>query len=498
MKIDAITGDILGNFPEPYEVIDIPVKYPRAIAYDPINNTLVQIVSTDSIPARSSSIYEFDLSTERFTGRKVDLNNDYALMYDRFWSRCRALAYDSADQSYWISDTRIGILYEIEPFHEFVPCSNVNFRVDMSNIQPQLRVGDKISIRGSISPLDWYQSITMINSIDNIFNVELPFDSLYVDKELECKYIIHRDDGSVLWGGEPGRGSIGKHKFYLTRGNLERPVDDFISNSQIQVQSKWNLISIPMLIVNDSVRSLFPNAVSDAFAYQNSYISMQQMENGVGYWLKFAADQDINIPGFPVLNDTLQILEGWNLIGSISRPIAASSITSEPPGIMTSNFFGYTSSYITSDTIYPGKGYWVKGNQGGQLILSSTTQLLSKARIKIVPTSELPPAPPLESTGRIELPKEYRLEQNYPNPFNPITTIKYGLPFSSNVKLKIFNVLGQVVTTLKDEEESAGYKQIEWNSSELASGIYFYRLEATSVIDPSKSFTQVKKMLLLK
>jgi len=66
------------------------------------------------------------------------------------------------------------------------------------------------------------------------------------------------------------------------------------------------------------------------------------------------------------------------------------------------------------------------------------------------------------------------------------------------VKLKIFNVLGQVVATLRDEEESAGYKQIEWNSSAVASGIYFYRLDATSTNDASKSFTQVKKMLLLK
>ena len=64
--------------------------------------------------------------------------------------------------------------------------------------------------------------------------------------------------------------------------------------------------------------------------------------------------------------------------------------------------------------------------------------------------------------------------------------------------LKVYNVLGQVVTTLVDGAQTAGYKSAEWNASNFASGVYFYRLEAVSVSDPSKSFTQVKKMLLMK
>lgn len=96
------------------------------------------------------------------------------------------------------------------------------------------------------------------------------------------------------------------------------------------------------------------------------------------------------------------------------------------------------------------------------------------------------------------LPKGYALEQNYPNPFNPTTTLRYQLPVNSRVTLKIYNVLGQVVQTLVDGVESGGYKSTEWNASGVASGMYFYRLEATSTSDPTKSFTQVKKMLLLK
>jgi len=268
---------------------------------------------------------------------------------------------------------------------------------------------------------------------------------------------------------------------------------------QYVLNEGWNMISLPLEVPDARRTTLFPAATSDAFYYEGSYVPCDTLKTGKGYWLKFASTESVDIIGLPCMLDTFEGNMGWNMIGSIFNPIWTSSITSIPEGLITSEFFEYNgANYVTTDTIYPGKGYWVKVNQDGKLILSSTTESLSKARINIQPTSEMPPAPPSDIIGRIELPKEYRLEQNYPNPFNPITTIKYGLPLSSHVKLRIFNVLGQVVTTLKDEEESAGYKHIEWNSSAVASGIYFYRLEATSISDPSKSFTQVRKMILIK
>jgi hypothetical protein len=90
------------------------------------------------------------------------------------------------------------------------------------------------------------------------------------------------------------------------------------------------------------------------------------------------------------------------------------------------------------------------------------------------------------------------LYQNYPNPFNPTTSIKYQLPFSSQVKLKIYNVLGQQVVLLTDEIQQAGAKSANWNAGDQASGVYFYKLEAVSVSDPSKIFSQIRKMILIK
>ena len=95
-------------------------------------------------------------------------------------------------------------------------------------------------------------------------------------------------------------------------------------------------------------------------------------------------------------------------------------------------------------------------------------------------------------------PSTFYVQQNYPNPFNPTTTIQYQLPSARRVSLKVYNLLGQVVATLTDKIESAGYKKVSWNASNFASGVYFYRLDAAGVNDPGKKFTSVRKMLLIR
>jgi hypothetical protein len=96
------------------------------------------------------------------------------------------------------------------------------------------------------------------------------------------------------------------------------------------------------------------------------------------------------------------------------------------------------------------------------------------------------------------LPKEYTLEQNYPNPFNPTTKIKYALPVASSVQLRIYNVIGQLVKTLVDGSQEAGYQEVEWTSTNAASGVYFFRLDAAGIGGLQKRFTQIRKMVLIR
>ncbi len=95
------------------------------------------------------------------------------------------------------------------------------------------------------------------------------------------------------------------------------------------------------------------------------------------------------------------------------------------------------------------------------------------------------------------VPESFLLLHNFPNPYNPSTTIRYGLPNRSRVRLQIYNVLGQVVADLVNSEQQAGWNDVVWNAN-VASGLYFYRIEAVSTSDPSKRFVDVKKMILLK
>jgi hypothetical protein len=97
----------------------------------------------------------------------------------------------------------------------------------------------------------------------------------------------------------------------------------------------------------------------------------------------------------------------------------------------------------------------------------------------------------------IPLPRAFSLSQNYPNPFNPSTTIRYALPKRSQVKIQIFNMLGQLVTNLVNNEQAAGYQSVIWNAA-VAGGMYFYRIEAVDLSDQGNRFVDTKKMSLLK
>jgi len=103
---------------------------------------------------------------------------------------------------------------------------------------------------------------------------------------------------------------------------------------------------------------------------------------------------------------------------------------------------------------------------------------------------------PVTSAGNNPIPTSYSLDQNYPNPFNAGTVISFALPEASRVKVTVFNVLGQTVKVLADQDMTAGVQRVAWdgrddNGNSASSGVYFYRIAANS-------FTDTKKMTLIK
>lgn len=96
-----------------------------------------------------------------------------------------------------------------------------------------------------------------------------------------------------------------------------------------------------------------------------------------------------------------------------------------------------------------------------------------------------------------EMPKQFTLSQNYPNPFNPSTIIRYSLPYESNVKVSVYNMLGQKLETLVDGISKAGSFEVNFSASRYSSGIYFYTIEASS-LDNAHKYKETKKMMLVK
>ena len=125
--------------------------------------------------------------------------------------------------------------------------------------------------------------------------------------------------------------------------------------------------------------------------------------------------------------------------------------------------------------------------QNGVAIANSTRQGIGRVTV----TDQVSSVP-------TNLPQDFELEQAYPNPFNPATTITYHLPNESRISLKIYDMTGQLISTLQEGIQNPGIKSAQWYPNNPASGIYFYRLDATSTIDPNKHFSQTRKMLLLK
>ncbi len=395
------------------------------------------------------------------------------------------------------------------------------------------------------------------------------------------------------------------------------------------VSGGWDLISVPVVPVDSLKTVLYPAAVSEAFSYNGGYNVANTLQNGIGYWLKFASDTSVGLTGATIQQESVAVLANWNMIGTPSVPIPVANIV--PLGTaIASSYFGYSTmtGYTTEDTLQPGAGYWVRVSQAGTLVLNSglassraghsvlaatsggvpTDNIVhgvqnlngiegititdargrkqrlwfSFARPDIDPAKfELPPRPPegvmdvrygsnrmleiadrilpkkvpilvssaeypltiawkrgdvasltaelvvdgkmvaLKGSGEVRVPSPasrlqiglgsvgtaipttFALHQNYPNPFNPVTRITYDLPKDAHITLSIYDILGNKISTLKDEMENAGYKSVEWSSRDAAgkmvtSGVYFYRIQVTETAPPFSTFTQLRKMMVLK
>jgi hypothetical protein len=141
----------------------------------------------------------------------------------------------------------------------------------------------------------------------------------------------------------------------------------------VNMLENWNIASLPLNATTSSLKKdVFRNAISLAFKYNNGYTAEDILKNGLGYWLKYYRAEKVGLEGTPRLVDSISVTSGWNMIGSISNPVAVGNVGKIPSDMTLSSFFGYAGGYNATDSIRSGKGYWIKTNKAGKLILSSS------------------------------------------------------------------------------------------------------------------------------
>lgn len=384
--------------------------------------------------------------------------------------------------------------------------------------------------------------------------------------------------------------------------------------------TKWRLISLPAPVADGSIGSLFPSAATRGYTFTPGvgYEALDTLRPNTGYWLKYPPAIDtLSFDPSSRRSDTVSLFRGWNLIGALSVPVAAGSITTDPPDLAPGYIFSFEEGYEVTDSLLPGKAYWIHAGGEGRLFLDAgiskasphsrsragyggSLDAFTAVRIEdaggdasvIYLSGEdgadvskylLPPSPPpgvfdvrhgserlaetvregsaaeypvlissarfpvsvslprptslavsvrvggkilpLRQDGAITIhdggapwntaqgqrhvltlvvsghsgePAEYALRQNYPNPFNPATLISFILPVRSRVKIRVFDVMGREVAVLIDGVAEAGHGSVSWDSRDAASGVYFYRMEAVSLSGAAGSFSDVKKMVVLR
>jgi len=149
----------------------------------------------------------------------------------------------------------------------------------------------------------------------------------------------------------------------------------FNKTMNIPVLSGWNIVSVPLALPNMNVSSIFPNAASPAYTYNNGYEVRSTLLTGRGYWMMFNSAGNYSVTGLPVNPPNIPVNTSWNIIGPFTEDIPIENILSVPSGLISSNFFGFDDGYFIADTLKSGRGYWIRSSGSGYLKNGSSDKI---------------------------------------------------------------------------------------------------------------------------
>ncbi|MBL1215214.1 MAG: T9SS type A sorting domain-containing protein [Ignavibacteriae bacterium] len=271
--------------------------------------------------------------------------------------------------------------------------------------------------------------------------------------------------------------SIGESQIF---DGLAIYVEDFPTEVDT-IRSGWNIdraenLDFEMgLFTSPSVNG-YPRPFDYMITFSDSYNDSSNNLSSL-FGLSVPAKHNLNFKIFESKSESTERIQfAFSEVGDFRR-----DTLSYFDNIFMSNSSGTQTSWrlvFTGDS----SSYVPRGGDSLMLFTKKGLSVYDTLRIFNLPTSI--------DDGELNV-NSYNLFQNYPNPFNPVTTISYSIPKRSKVSLKLFDILGRVVSELKNEIQNEGTYKVEFNASHLASGVYFYQLKA-------EDFISVKKMILLK
>ena len=369
---------------------------------------------------------------------------------------------------------------------------NILFGIDMSVMTDAGifdPVTDSLQIRGGFN--GWNDSDADITNMSqdflnaNKFTIQIPFDNAEVGSVQNYKYFVDLADTGDIWNDGYERP--------LSQGGGNRDVEFMASETQEagvyyydDVHPDWFVPEGTTLEVTFNVDMTNATTLGEPFdpatdlvywlCEQPSFVRVMGWEDSYTMTVFQLTDDNTDM----VYSGTL-VVNGpaWNAFEYryIFKDVSAGTFTSEPQGYSD---FAYRVRYASMT---------------GANAFTSPYTMPTDTWIDDEDKSaewEAQPSGWVNSVRNLdELANSFELSQNYPNPFNPSTLIKFSIPQSNKVTLKVYNLLGQEVGTLVNQEMQAGSYEVKFNASQLASGIYFYTIN-------SGNFTATKKMMLLK
>ena len=295
-----------------------------------------------------------------------------------------------------------------------------------------------------------------------------------------------------------------------------------INSLALELAEGWNLISgissvVSVNDIGDSGEIIIPGTI---YGYNGSYLQAETIEPGNGYWMRTVEAGSITISNTLsrregsrsllaglTMGNTLQFHNGTNLYFGVElseNNFLNYSLPPKIPGAFDVRFAGdmkavgdigvielrHSSSMIriSYDATIIGENWVLVDKENDEeYVLTGAGELQISSAVRSLE---------LRRSSSSAIPETFALHQNFPNPFNPITTLGYGLPKGSDVRLAIFDMLGNEVATLVNSHQQAGFKSVQWDGTgsmgrAVSAGVYLYRIEAGE-------FVETKKMLLLK